>query len=191
MQQRLRALHPKVLKIGQRRFAEHRFATALQRARACRQRAGGLLQREALLEMLTRPLLEALNERIGLRQMIWNNVGSLRGPNVGKQIAGDHCGQLWAAFAYQPEREIEMPHRRARSHMPKEVPHTLQLYLEGKIEQFWFREKFGPIFLMNAASVEEAKATLDTMPLVAANLMSYELMPVGPLVPLGRLIEGH
>ena len=40
-------------------------------------------------------------------------------------------------------------------------------------------------------SVEEAKATLDTMPLVAANLMSYELMPVGPLVPLGRLIEGH
>ena len=44
---------------------------------------------------------------------------------------------------------------------------------------------------MNAVSVEEAKATLDTMPLVAANLMSYELMPVGPLVPLGRLIEGH
>jgi hypothetical protein len=78
-----------------------------------------------------------------------------------------------------------------KPHMPKEVPHTLQLYLEGKIEQFWFREKFGPIFLMNAASVEEAKATLDTMPLVIANVMSYELMPVGPLLPLGRLIEGH
>ena len=30
--------------------------------------------------------------------------------------------------------------------MPKEVPHTLKLYLEGKIEQFWFREKAGPIF---------------------------------------------
>jgi hypothetical protein len=78
-----------------------------------------------------------------------------------------------------------------KPYLPKEVPHTLKLYLEGKIEQFWFREKFGPIFLMNAASVEEAKATLDTLPLVVANVMSYELMPVGPLLPLGRLIEGH
>jgi hypothetical protein len=78
-----------------------------------------------------------------------------------------------------------------KPHMPKEVPHTLSLYLEGKIEQFWFREKAGPIFLMNVASVDEAKATLDTLPLVAAGLMSYELMPVGPLAPLGRLIEGR
>jgi hypothetical protein len=77
-----------------------------------------------------------------------------------------------------------------KPHMPKEVPHTLQLYLEGKIEQFWFREKFGPIFLMNVASIEEAKATVDTMPLVAANLMSYDLMPVGPLAPLGLLLQG-
>jgi hypothetical protein len=77
-----------------------------------------------------------------------------------------------------------------KPHMPKEVPHTLQLYLEGKIEQFWFREKLGPIFLMNVASIEEAKATVDQMPLVAANLMTYDLMPVGPLAPLGMLIQG-
>jgi hypothetical protein len=78
-----------------------------------------------------------------------------------------------------------------KPHMPHEVPHTLQLYLDGKIEQFWFREKVGPIFLMNVASLEEAKTTIDAMPLVAANLVSYELMPVGPLVPLGRLIQGN
>jgi hypothetical protein len=77
-----------------------------------------------------------------------------------------------------------------KPHMPKEVPHTLQLYLEGKIEQFWFREKLGPIFLMNVESIEEAKATVDQMPLVAANLMTYDLMPVGPLAPLGMLIQG-
>ena len=74
--------------------------------------------------------------------------------------------------------------------MPKEVPATLEHYLEGKIEQFWFREKVGPIFLMNVDSLEEAKATLDTLPLVAANLMTYELMPVGPLAPLRLLIQG-
>lgn len=74
--------------------------------------------------------------------------------------------------------------------MPHEVPHTLKLYLEGKIEQFWFRENAGPIFLMNVDSVDEARAMLATLPLVANNLATLELMPVGPLKPLGFLIQG-
>jgi hypothetical protein len=73
--------------------------------------------------------------------------------------------------------------------MPKEVTATLKHYLDGKIEQFWFREKAGPVFLMNVASVEQAKAQLDTLPLVAAGLMTYELLPVTPLSPLGLLIQ--
>jgi hypothetical protein len=77
-----------------------------------------------------------------------------------------------------------------QQHLPSEVPATLKHYLEGHIEQFWFRENAGPIFLMNAESVEHAKATLATLPLVAANLMSYELIPVSPLMPLGLLIQG-
>ena len=43
---------------------------------------------------------------------------------------------------------------------------------------------------MNVESIEDAKATLATLPLVASNVMSYELMPVGPLIPLGLLIQG-
>jgi hypothetical protein len=43
-----------------------------------------------------------------------------------------------------------------QKHMPQEVPSTLKLYLDGKVEQFWFREKVGPIFLMNVDSVEQA-----------------------------------
>jgi hypothetical protein len=27
-------------------------------------------------------------------------------------------------------------------HMPSEVPNTLKLYLDGKVEQFWFRERW-------------------------------------------------
>jgi hypothetical protein len=73
-------------------------------------------------------------------------------------------------------------------HMASEVRATLQHYLDGVIEQHWFREKRGPIFLMNVESVEHAQKELDTLPLVAAKLMTYELMPVGPLAPLGRLI---
>ena len=77
-----------------------------------------------------------------------------------------------------------------RQHLPKEVPATLRHYLDGTIEQFWFREKAGPIFLMNVESIEQAKAELATLPLVQADLMTYELMPVTPLSPLRLLIQG-
>ncbi|WP_434112283.1 hypothetical protein [Paraburkholderia caffeinilytica] len=78
-----------------------------------------------------------------------------------------------------------------QQHMPNEVPATLKLYLEGKVEQFWFRDKAGPIFLMNVESIEQARATLNMLPLVADGLMTYELMQVGPLAPLGRLIQNQ
>ncbi|HEY4090733.1 MAG TPA: hypothetical protein VGN46_04400 [Luteibacter sp.] len=75
-----------------------------------------------------------------------------------------------------------------QAHMPAEVYATIKHYLDGKIEQFWFRDKAGPIFLMDAESIDAARAELATLPLVAAGLMKYELLPVMPLMPLGRLL---
>jgi hypothetical protein len=72
--------------------------------------------------------------------------------------------------------------------IPHEARHTLQLYLDGKIEQFWFRENVGPIFLMNVESLDDAEAKLNTLPFVSEGLHTYELMPVAPLAPLGSLI---
>jgi hypothetical protein len=77
-----------------------------------------------------------------------------------------------------------------QKHLPNEVPATLKLYLDGKVEQFWFREKAGPIFLMNVESLDDAQATLNKLPFVADKLMTYELVPIGPLTPLGTLIQG-
>jgi hypothetical protein len=75
--------------------------------------------------------------------------------------------------------------------MPNEVPATLKHYLDGKIEQFFFRRDApGVIFLMNVESVEEAKATVEALPLTAGGFVKYELMHVGPLSPLGLLIQG-
>ena len=76
-----------------------------------------------------------------------------------------------------------------QQYMPAEVPATLQHYLDGIVEQFWFREKSGPIFLMNVESIEQAKASLAELPLVANDLMTYEIFPVTPLSPLRRLIQ--
>lgn len=75
-------------------------------------------------------------------------------------------------------------------YMPAEVSATLQHYLDGTIEQFWFREKVGPIFLMNVESVEQAQKSLAELPLVVNNLMTYEVFPVIPLSPLHLLIQG-
>jgi hypothetical protein len=75
--------------------------------------------------------------------------------------------------------------------MPNEVPATLRHYLEGKIEQFWYRQDApGVIFLMNVETVEQAKATIGELPLVTGGYAKYEFMQVGPLAPLGLLIQG-
>ena len=76
-----------------------------------------------------------------------------------------------------------------QQYLPKEVPATLQLYLDGKMEQFWLREKeVGVIFLMSVDSVDEADKLLKGLPLGQANLLTCELMPIGPLLPLGMLM---
>jgi len=81
------------------------------------------------------------------------------------------------------------PEQRAM-YLPKEVPATLQIYLDGKMEQFWLRDKeAGVIFLMTVDSVEEADTILKALPLGRANLLSFELMPIGPLSPLRMLIK--
>lgn len=81
------------------------------------------------------------------------------------------------------------PEQRAM-YLPKEVPATLQIYLDGKMEQFWLRDKeAGVIFLMTVDSVEEADTILKALPLGRANLLTFELMPIGPLSPLRMLIK--
>jgi hypothetical protein len=81
------------------------------------------------------------------------------------------------------------PDERQR-YLPQEVPATLQLYLDGKMEQFWLRDnQEGVIFLMSVDSVAEADRLLKALPLVQHDLLTFDLMPIGPLLPLGRLMK--
>jgi hypothetical protein len=71
----------------------------------------------------------------------------------------------------------------------KEAPDTLRLYLAGKIDQWYsLKEGNGVVFILNMSSVEEAHALLEALPLGQANLMTFELIPLGPLSPLGFLL---
>ena len=77
-----------------------------------------------------------------------------------------------------------------QKYLPAEVAATLQLYLDGKMEQFWLQDKqAGVIFLMNVASVDEADRLLKALPLGQADLLTFDLLPVGPLLPLGMLMK--
>lgn len=44
------------------------------------------------------------------------------------------------------------------------------------------------ILLIDAKTVEDAHAVMDTLPLTRENLMNHEYIPVGPLAPLAALI---
>ena len=77
-----------------------------------------------------------------------------------------------------------------RRYLPEEVPATLRLYLDGKLEQFWLRDgEAGVIFLMSVDSIDEADRLLKSLPLGRANLLTFDLMPIGPLLPLGMLMK--
>ena len=75
--------------------------------------------------------------------------------------------------------------------MPDEIRATVKLYLDGKIRQWYSRgDGKGVIFLIDAKTVDEAHAIMDTLPLSKENLMDHEYIPVGPLMPLTALIGG-
>jgi hypothetical protein len=72
--------------------------------------------------------------------------------------------------------------------MPSEAYDTMRLMLAGKIDQ-WFAKNdgSGAVFLMNVTDPAEAHALLEKLPLGQADMMRFQLIPVGPLWPLGLL----
>jgi hypothetical protein len=74
--------------------------------------------------------------------------------------------------------------------MPDEIRATVKLYLDGKIRQWYSKgDGKGVIFFIDAKTVEEAHAVIDTLPLSKENLMDHEYIPVGPLMPLTALLS--
>ncbi|WP_407164884.1 hypothetical protein [Bradyrhizobium sp. ORS 111] len=73
--------------------------------------------------------------------------------------------------------------------MPAEIRATVQLYLSGKIRQWYSRgDGRGVVLLLDTKDVAEAQTIMEGLPLGKANLMDHEYIAVGPLVPLGLLM---
>ena len=74
--------------------------------------------------------------------------------------------------------------------MVREVPATVRLFLDGKIEQWWVKpDATGVVFIMNLTNKDEAYELLEALPLGIAGMMEFDLIPIGPLTPLRFLLK--
>ena len=75
--------------------------------------------------------------------------------------------------------------------MPAEIRQTVELYLSGKIREWFSRaDGRGAVFLLDTKEVSEAHAIMEGLPLAKQNLMEHEYIAVGPLLPL-RLLTAN
>src|SRR5262245_13419011 len=77
---------------------------------------------------------------------------------------------------------------KVRAILPNEVKETVDLYLAGKIDQWYsLQGRMGVAFILNVTDVAAAHEMLEKLPLGQAHLMSFELIPLAPLNPLRQL----
>ena len=76
-------------------------------------------------------------------------------------------------------------------HMKAEAMRAWELYQSGVFREIYFTKGDDPIavIMLECASVEEAKKALDTLPLVKAGLISFELMPLVAYPGFARLFS--
>ena len=73
--------------------------------------------------------------------------------------------------------------------MPAEIRQTVQLYLNGKIREWFSRgDGRGVVLLLDTRDVAEAQTIMEGLPLAKQSLMDHEYIAVGPLLPLRLLM---
>jgi hypothetical protein len=73
--------------------------------------------------------------------------------------------------------------------MPAEIRDTVQLYLNGKIREWYSRgDGRGAVFLLDTRDVAEAQAIMEGLPLAKENVIDHDYIAVGPLLPLRLLM---
>lgn len=76
-----------------------------------------------------------------------------------------------------------------RKIMPREVRETVELYLHGKLDQWFVRkDQPGVVFVFSVTRVGEVHDMLEALPLGREKMMDFDLIPLGPLAPLGLLL---
>ncbi len=71
-----------------------------------------------------------------------------------------------------------------------EARRAWELFQAGVIRELYFRaDRHAAVLVLECASSEEAQAVLATLPLVAAGLITFEVIPLAPYPGFARLFS--
>jgi hypothetical protein len=113
-------------------------------------------------------------------------VAAAPGANAERSPPATPTTKILAIGTFMPGTDMQLVQRT----LAAEVRATAELYLEGKIDQWYSLEnRPGVAFILNVTDIAAAHAMLEALPLGKAHLMTFELYPIGPLKPLRHLLK--
>lgn len=75
-------------------------------------------------------------------------------------------------------------------YLKAEALHAWDLYRSGVIRELYFRpDQHTAVLILECPDIAAARQALDNMPLVAAGLISFEIIPLAPYTGFARLFE--
>lgn len=79
-------------------------------------------------------------------------------------------------------------HRHARA----EALRAWQLYQAGVVRELYFRaDRSEAVLILECGTLEAARQALDSLPLVQAGLIAFELIPLAPYPGFARLFDSE
>lgn len=77
-----------------------------------------------------------------------------------------------------------------KHHQVTEAAKAWQFYKSGVFYEIYLRtDQPGAVVVMECADVEEAKAKIDTLPMVKAGVLDFDVIPLGPFLPYELLFS--
>ena len=119
-------------------------------------------------------------------QLVAASVLIAAAPGAPAQTPPTPTTKVLAIGTFAPGTDMQLVQRT----LAAEVRATAELYLQGKIDQWYALEnRPGVVFMLNVTDIGAAQAMLEALPLGKAHLMSFELYPIGPLNQLRQLLK--
>ncbi len=90
--------------------------------------------------------------------------------------------------------EHELPQAKSGDfppHLKAEAIRAWELYQAGVIRELYFRQDYpAAVLILECADVEAAQTALNTLPLVKAGLIAFDVIPLAPYPGFARLFAG-
>src|SRR5579864_1112457 len=119
-----------------------------------------------------------------------SQAGAQSQPAVGSGVPNIAIPKTTEVIVIETPRQGVTP-QQVMAVIPEEIKATVKLYLDGKIRQWYSRgDGKGVVFVIDAKTEDEARASVETLPLAKEHLMDHQYIPVGPLMPLRALNPG-